>query len=161
MPRIGSDTMSMRTRAALATGTISLVGAFITGWLAFRTYADYVRTEDPEIDVVGAMFDFIAYLLAAALIAMVGFVVGSVVAMTLEWIVRRAPRMLTAVGLAFVLEVVTLPVAAFLVIWLDETPVASSLWLWMFIVVIGGVLPGFARWLTFRDGHDTVPNVAG
>ncbi len=153
--------MSMRTRAALVTGTISLVGGSISGFLAFRLYAEYVRTVEPDVDMVGAMFDFVAYLLAAALIAIVGFVVGSIVAMTLEWIVRRAPRMLTAVGFAFVLEVITLPIAAFLVIWLDETPVASPAWLWISVVVIGGVLPGFARWLTFRDVPDTVPAVVG
>lgn len=161
MVRISSESTSSRTKSAFVTGAISLVGGSVAGSLAFRAYLGFVDGVDPAVDLVGAMFSFVGHLLAAALMAMVGFIAGSIASMTVEWAIRRAPRMLAAVGLAFIFEAVALPVAAFLVVWLDGTSVASPVWLWVAIVTVGGLLPGLARWLTFRELPDSVATAVG
>ena len=147
---MGSPATSTRTSSALLTGLVSLIGALLGGWLAFQLYAAVAPPLDSDIDLVDATFRLIGRLMIAALVAMGGFVVGSISAMAIELTARRADRALLAVGLALIAEITLVPAAAFAVVWVSETGADSPLWLWLAAAIVGGGIPGLARWLTFR-----------
>lgn len=143
---------STRTSSALLTGLVSLIGGLLGGWLAFQSYVAVAPPLDSDIDLLDATFRLMGRLMIAALVAMIGFVVGSILAMAIELMARRADRAFLAVGLAMVGEVAMVPAAAFAVVWVSETGADSPVWLWLAAGVVGGGVPAVARWLTYPAG---------
>ena len=137
--------------AAVACGVAGLVGGFGGAWAGMRlaiAFIEPVGTIDPN-NLFGNAILMIGPLLILGGGAMVGFVAGAAVTPLLligglGW--GRAARTFAFIAL---IDCVAIPLAVWLVVVADSSAVGSAALL-VASVVVGGVVPGIARWLAVR-----------
>ena len=136
---------------AVACGVAGLVGGFGGGWAGMQlaiALIEPVGAIDPT-NLFGNAIPMIGPLLVLGVGALVGFVVGAAVAPLLligglGW--GRGGRTFAIIGL---IDCLTIPLAVWLVVVVDSSPVGSAARL-VALVVVGGLVPGIARWVAVR-----------